>query len=117
KYSIGARGKRGADDCAQVVGIFDAVEQHNQVRVLDGLLISGIAMGRPDGDNPLVRGAVCDAIQSFTRLEPHRNIALAAELDDLRESWAPGPAGDQHAIERSPGRNRFPYRMDPRQYH
>ena len=48
----------------------------------------------------------------FARLKTHRNIALAAQIDQFLKARPAGALGDQDAIERAPRPKRFPDGMD-----
>ena len=114
EYRLSARGVGGADNSAQVVRIFDPIEQHDELCAHDNVRVRGISMRRSDGHDALVRGAIRHAVQSLARLEPHRDLAAAAKIDDRLHARTARSPRNQNAIDRPSRRDRLPYWMDAR---
>ncbi len=72
----------------------------------------GIALGGTEGDYALVRGRVTSAIECLSRLEADRHGTFAGQIDDLLKPRPASPPGDQNTVERAPGAQCFPHRMD-----
>jgi hypothetical protein len=62
-----------------------------------------------------MRSSIRGAIQLLAGLETNRDLALAAQRDQLLDAGAPGALADQHAIERPPGPQGLPDGMDSNQ--
>ncbi len=71
-------GVRGANDSAEIMRIFDAIEKHQQFRAGDCIVVFRIAMRGAQGNHTLVSRPVGNAIERFARLKSHGDIALAA---------------------------------------
>ena len=112
KNGVRSRGVSGPHDRTQIMRIFHAVEQDDQLCIGDAGFIIGISVGRAQRDHALMRGACGNTIQRFTRFEAYNDVAAAAELHDFLQARAAGAARDQHAIDSAAGGERFSYRMD-----
>jgi hypothetical protein len=60
-----------------------------------------------------VYGAIGSAIQSFTRLKPQWDGALARQIDDFLKALATGATRDQHPIDGPAGAQSLAYRVEP----
>lgn len=107
-----AGGVSGAQDSAQIVGIFDAIEQDVQAAGAGGFFEAGIMLGRAKGDHALMRGARRGSIQLFPRLETYGDAALAAHIDELLQTRTRGAFGDQNVVDRPSGFEGLPDGMD-----
>jgi len=103
---------RRADDRSQVVRIFDAIQHHVQPSSRGGLVERGVTLRRADRDDALVRCRLRRPVQLRARLEAHRDLALAAQLDQLLNARSAEPLRDQNVLEWVPGSESFPDRMD-----
>jgi hypothetical protein len=111
----GARGMRGADDRAEVVGIFDAVEHYVQAASGGGVFDRGETLHRSNGDDSLMSRTAGGAVQMIASFKADGDCAFAAQIDDFLDASAAGALGDQNAIERAAGPQSFAYRMNSSQ--
>lgn len=103
----GCGGVCGADDGSEVVGIFDAIEQDEQLGAGDDIFEPNVALRGSEGHDTLVRRAIRGTVERLARLEAHGDGTLASQVDDLLKTGATGSARDQHAVERAAGAQRF----------
>ena len=102
-HAVNARTLRGTDDRAEIVGVLQLVENHEEgrlaalLRVGEDVLHRAVFLGGGKGDNALVRSAAAEEIQLgavgfldgnllFARLgedSHHRTAAVAARHQDL----------------------------------
>jgi DNA-binding transcriptional MerR regulator len=113
-HAGGAGGVRGADDGAQIVGIFNAVEHDMQTARGDGGFECRVFFGRAQRDYALMIGASGGAIELFAGFETHRNGAFAAQFDDFLKARAGGAFDDEDALQGTRGAEGFPDGMDSR---
>ena len=109
---MGARGVRGADDRAEVVRVFDAIENDVQASCGDGLFESRESLGCAESHDALMGGSGRGAIEHFAGFETDGNAVFAREVDDFLN---PGPrrtARNQDTIYRAPGAQGFTDGMD-----
>lgn len=100
---IGAGGVGGADDGAEVVRIFDAIEQDEALGVGQDVFFGRVLLGRAEGDDALMGGALHDAVNGFAGFKTHGDLGLAAKIDDFLELCAAGAFGDQDTVEGAAG--------------
>ena len=113
-----------ANDGANVVRVFDAVEKNEQL--IGGLgialrmagekifYVEGFARGG-EGHDALVMFGGRGAVELDAILEAHRNPARARQVENFLYAAAVLPAGDEYAVERMPGDERFLDSMKSRQ--
>lgn len=85
---------RGANDCAEVMRIFDAVEDDEELRVLQNLVEIAIALGCAERDHALVSGVVRNAIEHLAGFEAQWYGAFSAQVYNFLEPCSPSPACD-----------------------
>ncbi len=104
---------RGADHGAQIMGIFGgAVERNKQPGAFPDVFQFGVFVGRRDSHHTLVRDTARRPVQSLARLRAHRHPALPRQLHDLAQAGARRLPGDEDAIQRPAGAQRFQHGMD-----
>ena len=95
----------GSDDGAEVLGIFHAVENHEERRFallscqLKNVLCAAVSLGRDKGDDPLMIAAGNQAVESRRRLNMDRNalgLGLFHEVTEL-----PIRTQDEETLERT----------------
>ena len=95
----------GSDDGAEVLGIFHAVENHEERRFallacqLKNVLRAAVGLGRDKGDNPLMIAARNQAVEGRRRLDMDRNalgLGLFHEVSEL-----PISPQDEETLERT----------------
>ncbi len=92
----------GAKECAEVLGIFNAVEGEDEARGGDGfqnVLDGEELLGANDGDDSLVSRGVGHVGEGFAGLGAEADFEVAAEGDDGFEAVIAAFAGYQHVIE------------------
>ena len=94
----GAGGVGGADDGAEIVRIFHAVEHDEHLARCDGFEVGVLARGA-EGDDALVRGGTGQAVQRGARFEAHRHAGAAREIDDFLQARASGALRDHDALD------------------
>lgn len=97
-----ARGMRGANDGAQIVRIFHAIQHHQQLRVDRNFIQLSVALGRAERQHSLVRGAIRSPVERLSGLKPHRHRLLSRQIDDLLQARTTRPASNQNPIKTSP---------------
>ena len=102
---------RRADDGAEIVRIFHAIEHDHELRRGGGVEI-GVLAGRAHGNHALMRGTAGQPIQRSARLEPHRHRGAPRQVDDLLQARSAGALRHQDAVERMLRPQRFRYRMN-----
>ncbi len=102
---------RGAHDRTQVVGILDAIQQHQQPRLPQQVLQRGVTVCGGQGDHPLVRRRPRQAVQRRAILKSHGDGSLAGALDDLLKARAPS-LEHRDSLYRASAFQRFEYGMD-----
>jgi hypothetical protein len=103
---VSARRQRRANDSAKVLRVFDTVEKHQKAaprgvsgnRLEDVLQAGGFSRGF-QGDNALVAARAGETIHLRAVFEAHRNPAAARGLNQLFDTFAVTPAGDDDAVE------------------
>ena len=94
---------RGADDGSEIVRIFDAIEEDEQLRARDHLSELDVAVNGAQSDYALMRRAVAGAIKRLVRLKADRDGFGAAEVDDFLNARSAGALRDEDSIERAAG--------------
>jgi hypothetical protein len=115
KYQpIGTRGQRRAHNSAQVLRVFDAVEQHQQalLRVFGPRFAKEVFERQRElcagqGDDALMLARAGQAVELRALLKPHRDAARAGQLHDFFDALAAQPAGDYDALDGCAGLERF----------
>jgi hypothetical protein len=90
---------RGTDDGAEVVRVFDAVEDDDHP-AFGGLFEIGVALGGAESDDALMGGAAGEAVERVAGFEADGDAGLAREIDDLLKAGAACPLGYEDAVER-----------------
>jgi hypothetical protein len=109
-------GRCAAEDCAEVVGVFNAVEDDDEIAA-DYVVEFFVFFLCADRHNALVVGiATGISIEGFAGFKPDGNLALTAEVDDFLNLGAARTFGNQYAVEGSARNQCFFYGMNPYQY-
>jgi len=96
---------RGSDDGAEVLGIFHAVENHEERRFallacqVKNVFRAAVRLGRDNGDDPLMIAAGNQAVEGWRRLNMHRDalgLGLFHEVSKL-----PIRPQDEETLERT----------------
>ena len=106
----GSGGVGGADDGAQIMRVLNAIQQDDQAETGGSLFQRGGERRASEGHDILMVG--CGAIELGAGFKAQRNIALAAQFDDLLKARTGGAARDENTIERHAGFKGFPNGMD-----
>lgn len=105
-----------AEDGTEIVRIFDAIEDDNQFVIKDVVEILVFLFG-PEGENALMTGGAAGvAVERFSRFKAEGHLALAAEINDLLNSWAAGTLCNQHSVKGTSHGERLLHGMNPYQY-
>ena len=116
--AVGARAIGGANQRAQVMRIFDAVE-HNDEAVFAAMLFEqgvdiGVLLARGDRNYALMGVGVGQAIKLLARQEAHLDAAGAAIIDQALHPFVVPLARDANVLEAAGARfQRFANRMNP----
>jgi hypothetical protein len=116
-HGAGAGGVGSSNDGAQVVRVFDAVEQDQQESTPSHFIELGVSMGRPQGHYALVHGAPRLAVQGTSRLKSDGYRGGPAKVYKFLNTWPAGTPGDQDPLHRPAGPQRFQDRMKSHQRH
>ena len=99
-------GERGANDGAEVVGVFDAVEKDDETTLAIGgvgggenVFECGGSAGGGDSDDALMIAGVGKAIELSAVFEADGDAALARELHDFFDAGVLPAFGDEDAVE------------------
>ena len=111
-HGRGSGGVRGADDRAEIMRVFDSIEDDVQSARGGGFLERHVFFNGSERDHALMRGGAGSAVERFPRLETQRNPALAAQIDQLLQARTTRTFGDQNAIDGPARPQRFPHGMD-----
>jgi len=103
---------RGSYDGSQIVRIFDAVEDHHQLRGFANGFKIGIAVLGRECDHSLVVGLRRCPIQRRARLKAYQRTVAAAQVDEFLNARTAGSARDQHVIQMPPRAQGFANRMN-----
>src|SRR5712692_3970804 len=123
-HAVRSRGQRGADDCAQVVWILDAVEQHNQpflsaavagIRGRENVVEGGSRAGSSQGHYALMILGIGQAVELAALLKSHGDVSLARQLHDFLHARILPPARDHDAVERAARFQSLAHRVYSRQ--
>jgi DNA-binding transcriptional MerR regulator len=107
-----ARRVRRTDDRAQVVRIFDSVQNDMQAALSGGILKRGVALRCSYRDNSLMICAARGAVQMLAGFESDGYGFFPAQIDDFLEPGSSSALHDQHSIQRPAGTQGFPHGMD-----
>jgi hypothetical protein len=110
-HRTGARGVGGANDCAQIVRIFDAIEYDDEPGVDGGFVEIGILGGGPESDDALMNDATSDALQRSAVFKADGGFGATGKIDDLLNARPAGAFRDEDAIEGSACFERLDYWM------
>ena len=109
-HAMHASGQRGTDDGAEIVRIFDAVEQNDQplatfrmVGAVENVVEGGGRSRGGDSDDPLVVPRVGQTIELPAILETDGDAAFAREFHDAFDAGILTALGDDDAIECASG--------------
>lgn len=106
------RGVRGPNDRAQVVGIFHAIENNQQLGAARHFVKRRVALRGGHDDHALVGRATRDPIERGARLKAQRNRTLARQIDNFLELNSARAACDQQTVKRASSLERFENRMN-----
>ena len=109
---VGTGGMGRADDGAQIVGIFDAVEQDEKLSGGRKLRELGVTLAGGESDDALVGSGFAGAVESLPRLIAHGDIGLFGEVDDELDLGAAGTFGDEDSFDGLTGAERLGDGMD-----
>lgn len=96
---IGSSSVGGADNGAEIVGIFDTIQDDNHFGALDDIVLIGVLCGCAKGDDALVRLVPTGTLQRVARFKAYRNAILPAEVDDLLKARPAGTLGNEDTVE------------------
>jgi hypothetical protein len=101
-YAVGARSVGGAQDCPEVMRIFDAV-QYNDQRVFGAargqqVVEVVVLLGGSDSDESLVRGVAGQLVEFGSRQEANLHADFAALVDHALETDVLAFGGDTHPL-------------------
>ena len=102
----------GADDGAEIMGIFNAVKQDEKLGGGRKFRKLGVALTGGKGDDTLVGGGFAGAVESLSWLVANRDIRLFSEVNDQLHLRATGAFGDQNAFDGLTGAERLGDGMD-----
>jgi len=107
---VSSGGESGANDRAEIVWIFDAVEKNDKaalvlggIGALEDVFERGGRASGGDGNNALMIAGVGEAVEIAAVLETHGNVALAGELHDIFDARILTAFGDDNAVKRVAG--------------
>jgi len=100
---VGSGGMGGADYRAQVVGIFDTVQDYDQSGVCGYFVELGVFGGCAKGDNALMSVVTGETAESAAFFKAHGNVGGAGEVDDFLYARTAGTSGDHDAVESAAG--------------
>ncbi len=100
-HSARPRRVRGANNGAQIVRIFHAVQDDQQSRIGQHLIQLRITVRGAKRHHALMRRAIGCPIQRLARFKAQRDRAFPRQIDDFLQPGSAGAARDQHAIERA----------------
>jgi hypothetical protein len=113
EHRVDSHGLCGANDGAEIVRIFHAIEHNQQLRARDRLVEIRVPVnGAKRNDALMLHRAGGGAIQGLAGLKAQRDRALTRQVNDFLQTIASGAACDQHPIEGAPGAQCFANRMD-----
>lgn len=96
---VGACSVGGPDDRAEIVRVFDAIEDDHETGIRGDVIEFGVFRGRSESDNALVGVAAGQAGKSAAVFEPDWNRGSAREIDDFLDARASGAFRDHDSIE------------------
>lgn len=106
-YSVGAGGMGGADNCPEIVRIFDAIEDDEEFGGGRDVVQIGVLLFGAERDDSLMRFHAGETIERAAVLKPYGGVSGAGEIDDFLQAVASGTAGDEDAFEGTPGAQGF----------
>ncbi len=106
---------RGTNDRAEIMRIFDAVEDDMQSTARGGFIEGRVFFSGAESNDSLMGGAASGAIELIAGLESHGNFAFAAEIDNFLNPGRSRAPGDHDIVEGSPGPESLPDGMDSRE--
>jgi len=109
---VGTGGMGGADDGAEIMGIFNAVKQDEKLGGGRKFRKLGVALTGGKGDDTLVGGGFAGAVESLSWLVANRDIRLFSEVNDQLHLRATGAFGDQNTLDGLTGAERLGDGMD-----
>ncbi len=101
--SVGSGGMRGTDDGAQIVWIFDAIENYDEAGIGGYFVEFGILRGGAESDDALVRIAAGETAEGSAFFEAYGDIGGAGEVDDFLDTRTASATGDHDAVESAAG--------------
>ena len=108
---IGTSGVGGANDCAQVVRILYAVEDHKHFGTVDYVILIRVLRGCAEGYDALMGFVATGALKSIARFKADGDSVLTAEVNNFLEAGASCAFGDEYAVEGALGFQRFADRV------
>jgi hypothetical protein len=107
------------DDGTEVVGILDAIEQHDKSHLASGLIRSRQDILEPrgstrggNGHDPLMIASVRHAIQLAAIFKTHADAPLACQLHDLFDAGILSAFGNEDAVKNASSLERFANSMN-----
>lgn len=111
-HGIRTDGVGRANDGAEVVGIFDTIEDDEEMGIAGNGREVDIAVSSAECDNSLMRDAAGGAVEGFAGLEADGDLGSAAEIDNFLNTGAGAAFGDEDLIEGAGGAEGFPDGMN-----
>jgi hypothetical protein len=94
---------RSANDGAEVVRIFNTVEDDDQSSVVEDAAQVDITTSSAECNHALMRNTFAPAIESFARFEANGHGLSTAEFDNLLNARSARAFRDRNSVERTPG--------------
>jgi hypothetical protein len=97
----------GTDDRAEVVGVFDAVEEDKEAGIGEDVVERSVVSGGGESDNTLMGKAFDHAVEGFAGFEADWDAAFTTDVDDLLETGSGGAFDEVDAVEWAGGTERL----------
>lgn len=91
------------DNGPEVVGVFDAVEDHQHPGRGEDVVQGGVTFTGGESDNSLMRKAFDHPVERIPAFETDGHALLAAEVDDLLETGSAASADQMDTIQGTAG--------------
>ena len=115
-HGTGSGGMRGADHGTEVVGIFHAIEDDEQVCGGRHIVQLSVFLFGTEGDQTLMGFGAGEAIKCSTIFKTKRDGGLASEVDYLLDAGAAETARDEDSVQRAAGAESFDNRVKSNEY-
>ena len=115
-HGTGSGGMRGADHGTEVVGIFHAIEDDEQVCGGRHIVEFSVFLFGTEGNEALMGFGAGEAIERSTIFKTKRDGGLPSEVDYLLDAGAAEAARDEDSIQRAAGAESFDNRVKSNEY-